>query len=525
MPSTPAIPNAPDLTALISPLLPVAEYVRMSTDYQRYSIANQEAAIRSFAASHGMQIIRTYKDKGKSGLDIGGRSGLQDLLRDVQGGNADFQAILVYDVSRWGRFQNVDESAHYEYLCTHAGIKIIYCAEPFQSDNSPLDAIIKTVKRAMAAEYSRELSTKVFAGQCRLINSGYRSGGSAGFGLRRALIDHKNGVKTTLEPGEHKNLQSDRVILVPGPAHEIALVRRIYRDFIDGRMSAREIADALTSEGYRRNNNRPWTRFGVHQVLTNEKYIGNSVYNRTSAKLRQPRQQNPRDEWVRSDHAFQGIVSESLFKAANSIIQQRSRHLSDEKMLHLLKHLLDKKGKLTARLIDKQRGLPSKCCYQHRFGSLIQAYERIGYVPNHNFDYHREIRALQATQRPVVEKILQQLRHAGGDAFYDSNTEILTVNKEWTVSIFIARYVHAKSKRPRWRLHLGKKISSDFVVVVRMEEGNQVARDYYIFPRIDSRVWPTQLTEHNIPVIESYRFETLTFLADMARRTHLEEKA
>ena len=97
----------------------------------------------------------------------------------MQTGRADFQAILVYDVSRWGRFQDADESAYYEYLCKRAGIEVHYCAEQFENDGSPTSTIIKSVKRAMAGEYSRELSAKVFKGQCRLIELGYRQGGAA----------------------------------------------------------------------------------------------------------------------------------------------------------------------------------------------------------------------------------------------------------------------------------------------------------------------------------------------------------
>jgi len=135
----------------------------------------------------------------------------------VQSGQAGFKAILVYDVSRWGRFQDADESAYYEYICKRKGISVAYVAEQFENDGSPVSTIVKGVKRAMAGEYSRELSAKVFAGQCRLIELGFRQGGPAGFGLRRVLIDQSGTIKATLKPGEHKSLQTDRVILVrPG---------------------------------------------------------------------------------------------------------------------------------------------------------------------------------------------------------------------------------------------------------------------------------------------------------------------
>src|SRR4029077_20666778 len=139
-----------------------------------------------------------------SGLRIDGRDALKQLIQDVQGGEADFSVILVYDVSRWGRFQDADESAYYEYICRRAQIEVHYCGEQFENDGSPISTIVKGVKRAMAGEYSRELSAKVFIGQCRLIELGFHQGGSSGFGLRRMLRDSKGEQKGILHRGEQK---------------------------------------------------------------------------------------------------------------------------------------------------------------------------------------------------------------------------------------------------------------------------------------------------------------------------------
>ena len=201
----------------------------MSTEHQKYSTENQAEAIRRYAAARAIDIVTTYADEGKSGLSIDGRDALKHLLEDVEGGRANFQTILVYDVSRWGRFQDADESAYYEYICKRAGITVHYCAEQFENDGSPVSTIVKGVKRAMAGEYSRELSAKVFAGQCRLIELGFRQGGPAGYGLRRTLIDQSGAPKGELNRGEHKSIQTDRVVLVAGPVTEVAAVREIYR--------------------------------------------------------------------------------------------------------------------------------------------------------------------------------------------------------------------------------------------------------------------------------------------------------
>ncbi|ATE65512.1 recombinase family protein [Rhizorhabdus dicambivorans] len=100
------------------------QYVRMSTERQVYSTARQADRIGAYALMHGFEIVRTYADEGKSGLHLKGREGLQRLLADVLSDDRDFQAILVYDVSRWGRFQDTDEGAHYEFLCRRAGVAV-----------------------------------------------------------------------------------------------------------------------------------------------------------------------------------------------------------------------------------------------------------------------------------------------------------------------------------------------------------------------------------------------------------------
>jgi hypothetical protein len=129
------------------PPVRAAQYVRMSTDHQQNSTENQAAVIAEYARRHHIEIVRTYADEGKSGLRLEGRDQLQRLIADVEGGTADFEVVLVYDVSRWGRFQNADESPYYEYICKRAGIAVHYCAEHFANDGSPVSTVVKGVKR------------------------------------------------------------------------------------------------------------------------------------------------------------------------------------------------------------------------------------------------------------------------------------------------------------------------------------------------------------------------------------------
>ncbi|WP_146746303.1 recombinase family protein [Rhodovulum viride] len=372
-----------------------ADDVRMSTEHQQYSTRNQAQTIRDYAKRRGIRIVRTYSDGAKSGLVIGGRMALQQMIANVDSGAAEFSVILVYDVTRWGRFQDADESAYDEYRCRKVGMQVAYCAELFEDDGLPTSTIVKSVKRAMAGEYSRELSVKVFAGQCCLIEPGYRQGGTAGVGLRRALLNDRGEVKTELNRGEHKSLQTDRVVLVPGPDDEVRTVRRIYDRFLMLGRIEDEIAAEFNARGILTDLGRAWTRATVRQILTNEKYIGNNVCNRRSVKLRRKRVANAPDIWIRADGAFEAIVDPRRFRQVQAVVAARNRRFSDEEMLERLTRLFQRHGDISGPVIDEAEGTPSSGAYAHRFGSLLRAYSLVGVTPDRDYRYIEANRLLR----------------------------------------------------------------------------------------------------------------------------------
>jgi DNA invertase Pin-like site-specific DNA recombinase len=497
----------------------------MSTDLQKYSTENQLHTIRRYAEQRGFTIARVFEDSGRSGLRMDGRDGLQSLMQEVQSGTANFQTILVYDVSRWGRFQDADEGAYHEHVCSRAGIRVHYCAEQFDNDGSIGSILLKNVKRVMAGEYSRELSVKVFAGQCHHVEDGFRQGGPAGFGLRRLLIDEGRNPKGELRRGDRKSLQTDRVVLTRGPLEEIEHVQRIYSMFVEDGKSEREIALVLNQQGVLSDFGRPWTRASVHQILTNEKYIGNNIFNRVSFKLKQRRVVNRRDTWVRADGVFPSIVDRALFERARLIIDQRGNHYSDEELLALLQAVLDEEGSLSGLIIDERDGMPSSSLYRHRFGSLLRAYSLIGYAPDRDYRYLEINRYIRDSFPGLLAEIVTGLENAGGLVVCDPVSQLLSINAEFTASIVLARSFETQAGSLRWQIRFDTGLAPDVTIAVRLDRSNERPLDYYILPSIDMNMSRIRMAEDNALALDAYRFESLDFLYSMAAQTSFREAA
>jgi DNA invertase Pin-like site-specific DNA recombinase len=331
--------------------VPAAQYLRVSTERQEYSLDCQSARIANYAQEKGFAVCQTYCDEAKSGLEIGRRKGLSQLLQDVVGRKQSYKAILVYDVSRWGRFQDPDEAAHYEFLCKAAGVSVHYCAEQFSNDGHPASLILKTLKRVMAAEYSRELSDKVFAGMTRVVRRGFRSGAHPGYGFRRLLISADGIPRQQLSAGEQKSIATDRVVLVPGPANEVFWVREIYRLFVSENKTFTGIAAELDQRGAPFLDGKRWSDHAVKRILTHPKYKGTILYNRTTERLCSKSRKVPESEWIVVPDACEPLVEPRMFESAQETLRQRFSHRSNEQVLEQLKSILELHGHLSTAIL------------------------------------------------------------------------------------------------------------------------------------------------------------------------------
>jgi hypothetical protein len=169
----------------------------------------------------------------------------------------------------------------------------------------------------------------------------------------------------------------------------------------------------LNDQGVLTDLGRPWTRGTIRQVLTNEKYIGNNIYNRTSCKLKRKHVRNSADMWIRAEGAFESVVAPEQFFVARGIFQERLRRLTNEEMLARLRALAGEHLVLSSHLIDQTDGMPSSGAYRTRFGGLLAAYRLAGCEPLGDFSYLETNRQLRERTPTLVAELIEKLSSAG----------------------------------------------------------------------------------------------------------------
>lgn len=481
-----------------------AAYVRMSTDHQRYSIEYQLTTIRGYAAARGFDLCKTYEDPGRSGLTLEGRPGLKSLLSDVLNGTSAFAAVLVYDISRWGRFQDVDESAYYEYLCKRCGVRVIYCAEPFLDDSGPMTAVIKSVKRAMAGEYSRELSTKITAGLRIAASLGHNNGGGRPYGLHRVLLDSNGKRMRVLRRGEWKGQGEGYVTHAPGPPKEVAVLRSIFRMYVKRGFSAQKIASALNKRGVptSQKGRNGWTQGVVNKLLGNEKYIGTQVYKKTLGRsIKGSRHANSKSNWIRVPNAFNGIIDPQLFWRAQEITRQRRDGKTNELLLSELRDVVERRGVVPGYAF-RNNGLSISSVYRKKFGSIQQAYAQIGVLDLPPHMLIDEVLVMRAQRRALMDDIAVLVRSQGHAMSMKPGARFFGIDGN-RCRLDLVRARTTPTGASRWRLHY-RKVDFLVAMLARIDLAGTII-DFYVIPRTSLRTRYLALYTENGAHFDQFR--------------------
>ncbi|UCB56734.1 MAG: recombinase family protein [Candidatus Omnitrophota bacterium] len=293
-------------------------YLRKSTDLQEASLEQQREKILLFAEEHSIKVIEFFAEEA-CGENVEGRPQFRRMI-DCCKGQDNFQYVFVYDISRWGRFENPKEAVYWEVEIEKAGKKLVFVSEGFKEDNIGT-SITNFVKSAEASEYLKNIRRQTTRGMIYNAKQGFWMGGRPPYGYDRAIVENGK-IIGVLPQGKQKGIKDQKIKLVINK-QQAKVIRIIYIMFAKQGLSVRSIATYLNQSRYSPPRGRMWTKSALWRMLHNEVYIGMLVYNRENKHKRHGRHKyNPKDKWIIVENAHQPIIPLELWEMAQARTNQ-----------------------------------------------------------------------------------------------------------------------------------------------------------------------------------------------------------
>jgi hypothetical protein len=354
-------------------------------------------------------------------------------------------------------------------------------------------------ERFRAAQYSKELSAKVFHGCVKIAQQGYWAGGNAPYGFDRLLLDEARHRLHVLTHGQKKSIQNQRVTLTLGPEPHVATVRRIFDEFISAGRTMHEIAEQLNRDGSRSAMGGLWDVGKIRRILTNIMYAGTLVYNKTTSKLKTPTRRNPVDQWVRTAGAIDPLVDQAIYDRAQAILAEIKLRYAPDTLLKHLERLHREHGFLRPALVSADDLSPSVSTYASHFRSLDFAYQQL---------FH----TAASETRDRVEMLLREV--VGQVDRYD---DFLVLNGKFTVLIQPSVPIpHGYSQYWYFRPDYRDVVDITLGVPVSSSEGPQIL-GYVALPRLLVQDRGIRVFGSSETPLEMYGHTGLEFIVTLAR--------
>jgi DNA invertase Pin-like site-specific DNA recombinase len=336
-------------------LTPAAGYIRRSTEKQEASLKDQRREIEAYAAQHGYAIVRWFEDDGISGDDTKRRTGFQELHQAACDRRRDFEAILVWDQDRFGRFNSM-EAGYWIHPLMEAGIVLVTVNEGPVNWHDFSGRMIYSMKQEGKHQFLRDLSRNTARGQISIAQAGYLTGQAAPYGYDRMLIDERGEPMQRVRNGEQfAKPRAWHVTLVPSDDPErIKTVRWIFEVYAETDIGLRTMADRLNARGLPGPGGDKWWMNTIREILRNEAYVGTFVwakrrlgkYHRVAAGEIRPRTDgagvkiNPREERIIRPGAFPALVGEAVFARVQEKLTLRKKRTCSHRKTNGDRYLL-----------------------------------------------------------------------------------------------------------------------------------------------------------------------------------------
>jgi len=385
--------------------LQVAAYCRVSSDSsdQLHSYAAQIRKYTEEIGSHeGWELVDIYADEGLTGTRMDKREDFNRMMADCRKGRID--KVLVKSVSRFAR--NTKDCLAALRELTSLGVTVYFEKENINTETLTTELMV-SVSGALAQQESISTSQNQRQSYKRRMERGEFITCKAPFGYR--LIDGKN-----LE-------------IIPEEAEQ---VRWIFNAYLNGHSLA-WIAEQMTQKGFRTTDGRPyWQETTVQYLLTNEKYVGDSLCQKTFTSefpYVEKRNQGEVDQYY-TEHTHPAIITKEMFEKAHELRQRRAQQNYAPKATYplTLKIVCRKCGTPFIRRTTK-RGYVSWVCRKHDDRA---ANCPVGRIPENEIytAFMRMYNKLKVHEGIILKPALTQLQELN-DALQRGNPAMLEINK------------------------------------------------------------------------------------------------
>ena len=281
------------------------------------SIDAQIRAIEEYADKNDIKIVNKFIDRAKSATSDK-RPAFQEMIKYCEADNTGISMVIVHKLDRFSRDKY--DSAMYKQKLKVKGIRVVSVLENL--DNSPESLILESVIEGMAQYYSANLAREVAKGQKENALKALHNGGDAPLGYDVAF---------------------DKTYLVN--EEEAQAVKIIFDMYVNG-YSYSNIIDKLNDLGYKTKRGNKFGKNSLHGILSNEKYTGVYVFNKTQRKgvngKRNGHKQKSDDEIIKVEGGMPQIIDKEVFLQAQEMMQKRKKAPGSHKAttLYLLTGLI-----------------------------------------------------------------------------------------------------------------------------------------------------------------------------------------
>ena len=306
--------------------LRVAAYCRVSTDSdaQLESLEAQKEHYENYINSRNdWEFVGLYFDEGITGTKADKRPNLMRMIEDCKSKKIDF--VVTKSISRFSR--NTTDCLDIVRMLLTLNIPVYFEKENLNTASMESELFLSILSSMAEGESLSISANNKWSIKQRFENGTYKLG-YLPYGFR-------------FEDGE---------IVID--EEQAVIVKRIFADYLSGK-GTDSIAKALNEEQIPSKKGGRWSAASIRDILVNEKYIGDCIFQKTytDSNFNRHRNNGEHDMYYVSEH-HEAIISHEDFEAATALMEQRVA----EKGIQRGSHIYEKRYAFSGKIICKECG-------------------------------------------------------------------------------------------------------------------------------------------------------------------------